>query len=86
MDAVKQETRAAQARKAAGYTQEQVAKILRISRSTVSDSDHDGGQVGYDTLENIAMLYRCGVDVFLPTMQGNAHGDARSEQSTTERA
>jgi transcriptional regulator with XRE-family HTH domain len=58
-------TEAALARKAAGLTQKQAAKLLRRSLSTIRAAETPGGVCTPDTARKLAKHYNCSESAFL---------------------
>ena len=52
-------------RKAQGLTQDELAKILKISRSTIGMYENGSREPDYETLENIADYFNVDIDYLL---------------------
>ncbi len=60
----------AQARKDAGYTQRQIADILKISKSTIASYEIGRTQPDIETLGKLADFYEVSIDWLVGTKHG----------------
>ncbi len=65
-------TKLAQARKDAGYTQRQVAEILKMSKSTIASYEMGRTQPDIETLGRLADFYAVSTDWLISTRGGKS--------------